>query len=71
MTNAHEPHGEPIGEFDETNGLAGNLDGDDGGAESTDNDETVFGGLLTNVLDPDADQGENTGETSYSEEGRP
>jgi hypothetical protein len=70
MSKSIDAEDGPMGEFDETNGLAGNLEGDDGGAESQGNDDSALGGLFTNALDPDGEHGDDTGETSYSEEGR-
>ncbi len=65
---------EPIGEFDETNGLAPGLDGDDGGA-ITPEDEDDGGIALRNVgrrlLDEPEGEEEKSGETPYSEEGTP
>jgi hypothetical protein len=59
---------EPIDKFDETNGLAGNLDGDDGGAEVPDNVDELH--VIPNLLaDPADDYDESAAETGYSSEG--
>lgn len=58
---------EPIGEFDNTNGLAGNLEGDDGGAE---NPEGEHPGVLPNlVADPYDEFDRDEVDRGYSEEG--
>jgi hypothetical protein len=59
---------QPIGEFDETNGLAGDLDGDDGGAEvPADADELH---IIPNLLgDPAEKIDQDAAETGYSSEG--
>ena len=68
---------EPITEFDQTNGLAPGLDGDDGGAiADTDNSKHgVLADLVQDVetgfQDRDDDATDTDAETSYSEEGRP
>jgi hypothetical protein len=63
--------GEPMAGFDQTNGLADGLDGDDGGTLDPDSNKN---GLLNNVVneltgEPDHDA-HDPGETDYSEEGR-
>ena len=58
----------PIGEFDETNGLAGNLEGDDGGAETPAGVDELH--VIPNLLaDPDEDPDESGTDSGYSEEG--
>ncbi|NEN04687.1 hypothetical protein G3T36_02275 [Diaminobutyricibacter tongyongensis] len=67
---------EPIGEFDQTNGEAPGLEGDDDGALTGDDREEH--GVLTDLVrdvatdfhDRDADESTDA-ETPYSEEGRP
>jgi hypothetical protein len=55
---------------DQTNGLAGNLEGDDGGAlNPEDHQESLFESVVKHGLEPD-DEENQTGETKYSEEGR-
>jgi hypothetical protein len=58
----------PIGEFDQTNGLAGNLQGDDGGAEKPGDPEQrpILQHLLPTA---DDDFDDANAETGYSEEG--
>ncbi|NEN04710.1 hypothetical protein G3T36_02390 [Diaminobutyricibacter tongyongensis] len=73
MTSSRD--NEPIGEFDQTNGKAPGLEGDDDGALTGDNQEKhgVLTDLVrdeaTNFHDRDAD-GDTDAETPYSEEGR-
>jgi hypothetical protein len=77
---------EPLGTFDQTNGLVEGLDGDDGGAvggDATDDGtgETRAGSLFSDIVDPelaadkDAEErgggADQSGETRYSEEGTP
>ncbi|MCU1585043.1 MAG: hypothetical protein JWM49_1599 [Microbacteriaceae bacterium] len=74
---------EPIGTFDQTNGLVDGLDGDDGGAlNSAGTDEgtgdAAAGSLFSDIVDPElADENAKEhgdglpGETRYSEEGTP
>jgi hypothetical protein len=62
---------EPVTVHDPTNGLAGDLEGDDGGAV----DPMARGNVIQDVvadLDPDLrpDEGDDAA-TSYSEEGKP
>jgi hypothetical protein len=54
-------------DFDETNGLAPGLDGDDGGALNPDGDDTILGNLTNAFRDH---RHEDTSETPYSEEGQ-
>jgi hypothetical protein len=55
---------------DQTNGLAGNLEGDDGGAlNPEDHQDSLFESVVKHGLDPDEEENK-TGETTYSEEGR-
>jgi hypothetical protein len=65
---------EPMDGFDETNGLAPGLDGDDGGAITPDDEEDGAIALRKvgrRILgEPEADE-EESGETPYSEEGTP
>jgi hypothetical protein len=70
---------EPIDNFDETNGLAPGLDGDDGGAEEDSVEKaghtSLVGGLI-HGLDSDLRRGQkqendDSSETQYSEEGNP
>jgi hypothetical protein len=70
---------EPFDNFDETNGLAPGLDGDDDGAEEDSVDKaghaSLFGGLIRG-LDSDLRRGQkqendDSSETPYSEEGNP
>jgi hypothetical protein len=70
-TNSDSENVEPIVAPDQTNGLAGNLEGDDGGVEP---DEKEHGSLLGEVLDhgltlTPGDQKEHEGDEGYSEEG--
>ncbi len=66
---------EPIGDFDQTNGLAPGLEGDDGGAITHDEEEggspveRIGRDLLGGLGRPAPD--DETGETPYSEEGQP
>ncbi|MEY9952235.1 hypothetical protein [Leifsonia sp. EB34] len=56
---------------DPTNGLAGDLDGDDGGAATPTADHNVIQDVIAD-LDPDRPMDEDDDSaTSYSEEGRP
>jgi hypothetical protein len=67
---------EPVLAHDQTNGLAGDLEGDDGGAEpETDEHRSLLGGLLAQGLDVTHNHGDSTsaadeGDEGYSEEGR-
>ncbi|WP_348789421.1 hypothetical protein [Leifsonia sp. NPDC080035] len=62
---------EPGAGHDPTNGLAGDLEGDDGGAVEQ-HDHTTLAGAIVEGLDPDrpVDEGDDS-TTSYSEEGKP
>jgi hypothetical protein len=64
-----DPKEEPIAEFDETNGLAEGLDGDDGGAIDPTPHENVIAEAIRDLDDPLTD--EDAAETPYSEEGNP
>ncbi|WP_426625789.1 hypothetical protein ACPPVW_06980 [Leifsonia sp. McL0607] len=58
---------------DPTNGLAGDLEGDDGGAEVPTADQNVIQDVIADFdLDPDrpVDEDDDSA-TSYSEEGKP
>ena len=56
---------------DPTNGLAGDLEGDDGGAVTPTADQNVIQDVIADV-DPDRPMDEDDDSaTSYSEEGRP
>lgn len=84
MTDArNDDAAEPMTGFDETNGVVDGLDGDDDGAERSDNDDQ--GGVLNNLLGDiegalpgnrdndlaaDGMSGQGTA-ADYSEEGRP
>lgn len=73
--------------FDQTNGLADGLEGDDGGAVDPTPDKNVIGDVIGALADPDGDLGTRRdgdaereaddpgdgaeGETPYSEEGKP
>ena len=70
MTDSRDAQ-EPVTGIDPTNGLAGDLEGDDGGAVEPTADENVIQDVI-----PDLDDARDTGEdtdsaTSYSEEGKP
>jgi hypothetical protein len=65
---------EPIYEFDETNGLAPGLDGDDGGAITPDDEDDgaiALRNVGRRILGEPEDDEEESGETPYSEEGTP
>lgn len=57
---------------DPTNGLAGDLEGDDGGAVDQ-HDDTTLAGEVVAGLDPDrpVERDDDDSTTSYSEEGKP
>jgi hypothetical protein len=63
---------EPITGNDPTNGLAGNLEGDDDGAVEPTAHQNVIQDVVAD-LDPDQDlnDGDEDSATSYSEEGKP
>ena len=62
---------EPVVGNDPTNGLAGDLEGDDGGAAEPTADENVIQEVIPD-LDDARDDGESADSaTSYSEEGKP
>ena len=70
MTDAHA-NDEPITGHDPTNGLAGDLEGDDGGAVTPTSDQNVIQEVVAD-LDPDRSMDEDDDSaTSYSEEGKP
>jgi hypothetical protein len=61
---------EPIVGSDQTNGLAGNLEGDDGGAVNPDDRmDNVVAGVVRHLDDEDDAEPDESGETKYSEEG--
>jgi hypothetical protein len=76
MTDSRDAE-EPITGSDPTNGLAGDLEGDDGGAvEPTGENRGVFQEVIADIdgddLAGDADSdGDADSATSYSEEGKP
>jgi hypothetical protein len=58
--------------FDQTNGLAEGLEGDDGGAVDPSADKNVIGEVIGDLTDPyEGPRDGDEDETSYSEEGRP
>ncbi|WP_374008973.1 hypothetical protein [Leifsonia sp. LS-T14] len=62
---------EPVTGHDPTNGLAGDLEGDDGGAVEPTADKSVIQEVIPD-LDDARDDGEDADSaTSYSEEGKP
>lgn len=63
--------GEPIKPFDQTNGLAEGLDGDDGGALGGPDDKKVppLSEEFAAHLGADGEEAATGGTTSYSEEG--
>ena len=64
----HKDTDEPIGEFDQTNGLAGNLEGDDGGARIPANADELH--VIPNLIaDPADDYDESGTDESYDSEG--
>lgn len=69
-TQGTDPLSEPIKPFDQTNGLADGLDGDDGGAASPDNGKTPpLAEKFAADLGVDGDEPAGDGATNYSEEG--
>ncbi|MGN6760746.1 MAG: hypothetical protein ACTHJI_05390 [Leifsonia sp.] len=71
MTDSREEQ-EPITGHDPTNGLAGDLEGDDGGAIEPTADENVILDVIPDL--DDARRPEDVGDdsaTPYSEEGKP
>jgi len=62
---------EPITGADPTNGLAGDLQGDDGGAVEPPAHESVFQQVISDLTDDDRPDGGADSATSYSEEGKP
>lgn len=87
MTVMTDPRDDSETGFDQTNGLADGLDGDDGGAVDPTPDTNVIGDVIGALADPDDDLGTRRGddgdvdgddpgdggegETPYSEEGKP
>lgn len=62
---------EPITGNDPTNGLAGDLEGDDGGAVEPERNESVFQEVLGDLADGDRRDDDTDSTTPYSEEGKP
>lgn len=64
---------EVIDNFDQTNGLAPGLDGDDGGAIAPEEPQGLLGyaDIIDRPITLDGHESDETGETGYSEEGRP
>lgn len=63
---------EELSGTDQTNGLAGDLDGDDGGAlDPEEHTESLFEGVIKHGLEIDSDRDDDGDEavTEYSEEG--
>jgi hypothetical protein len=71
MTDSREEQ-EPITGHDPTNGLAGDLEGDDGGAIEPTADENVILDVIPDLDDArrPEDEGDDSA-TPYSEEGKP
>jgi hypothetical protein len=69
MTDSRDDQ-EPITGNDPTNGLAGDLEGDDGGAVEQDQPRSVFEEVIAD-LDPDRTPQDEDSATPYSEEGQP
>jgi hypothetical protein len=61
---------EPITGHDPTNGLAGDLEGDDGGAVEPTADENVIQDVVGDLA-PDENMRDENSATGYSEEGKP
>jgi hypothetical protein len=59
-----------VSEFDQTNGLADGLDGDDGGELKPAERDSVFEEAMRSIDDSLPENDENSA-TSYSEEGKP
>ena len=75
MTDSRDEK-EPITGADPTNGRAGDLEGDDGGAVEPTEDRSVFQDVIADIdgdrLAGDGDPDEDADSaTSYSEEGKP
>jgi hypothetical protein len=71
MTDRHD--NDPVVGHDPTNGLAGDLDGDDAGALDPDQDHRSLAEQIVADLDPDRAPGpdDDDSATEYSEEGKP
>ena len=61
---------EVVTEFDQTNGQAEGLDGDDGGELQPDDNRSLMDDILRGV-DDDRPADDDSSHTSYSEEGKP
>ena len=62
---------EPVAGHDPTNGLAGDLEGDDGGAVEQEQHTSLAEGIVAG-LDPDRPvEDDDDSATAYSEEGKP
>lgn len=70
MTDSRDAQ-EPITGHDPTNGLAGDLEGDDGGAAEPSADKDVIQEVIPDLDDARAEPDDGTSATSYSEEGKP
>jgi hypothetical protein len=63
---------EVVTEFDQTNGQADGLDGDDGGELDTEQNRSLMGDILRDVDgEPLTEEEDDASYTSYSEEGKP
>lgn len=63
---------EPVGDFDQTNGIVEGLDGDDGGAiENNGETENIVTQTVRKMSERLSGEDLDEGETPYSEEGRP
>ncbi|NUU06323.1 hypothetical protein [Leifsonia sp. C5G2] len=62
---------EPITGSDPTNGLAGDLEGDDGGAVEPERKESVFQEVIGDLADGGRRDDDTDSTTPYSEEGKP
>lgn len=62
---------EPITGNDPTNGLAGDLEGDDGGAVEPERHGSVFQEVIADLVDDDRRDDDTDSTTPYSEEGKP
>jgi len=70
MTDSRDAQ-EPITGHDPTNGLAGDLEGDDGGAAEPSADRDVIQEVIPDLDDARAEPDDGNSATSYSEEGKP
>ncbi len=70
MTDSRDAQ-EPITGHDPTNGLAGDLEGDDGGAAQPTADKDVIQDVIPDLDDARDTDADEDSATSYSEEGRP